>query len=60
MPINQKPLPFHDHLSYKIHFPTAHTSSDVRNITKGKFEGRKVIGNGWIGIDMIDHKTDSY
>ena len=60
MPINQKPVPFHDHLFYKILFPPAHTSSVASNVTKEKFEGRKVVGIGWIGIGIMDHRSVSY
>ena len=48
------------HIFYKIHFPPAHTSTVASNITKQKFEGRKVIGNGSIGIDMMDHRSVFY
>ena len=62
MPISQRDfVAFRDHILYKIHFASAHRSGVTANMAMGEYEGREVIENGMVRINVMDHKTvDTY
>ena len=62
MPISQREfVAFCDHIFYTIHFASAHRSGVTANMTMEEYEKRKIIENGMVRVNVMDHKTvDTY